>query len=74
MDEVIFTRGESNNFVNFVNQGETLAVNCTDENDINLLKALLHLYETDQYDLMTEMVEAEQYSVVCHGDMWLNNM
>lgn len=75
LDEVMFTRGEYNQFADFVNQAENIAMDCiSDEHDIHLVKALLHLYETNQYDLITEMVEAETYSVILHGDLWSNNM
>lgn len=75
LEEVIFTRGKKNHFTDFINQAETLAVDCiTEEDDIHLVKALLHLYETNQYDLIAELVESKPYSVVLHGDMWPNNM
>lgn len=74
LDEVIFTRGENNEFANLMNQGEIFAMNCTDDEDVHLVKALLHLYQTNQYDLMTELVKTEPYSIVLHGDLWLNNM
>lgn len=74
MEEVVFARGEYNQFADFVNQAENFAMDCTTEQDIHLLKALLNLYQTNQYDLLTDMVEAEPYSAVLHGDMWLNNL
>lgn len=75
LDEVMFTRGKHSQFAGFVNQAENLAVDCiTGEDDIHLVKALLHLYETNQYDLIAELVEAEPHSVILHGDMWPNNM
>lgn len=75
LDEIIFTRGKHNQFTDFVNKAETLAVDCiTKEEDVHLLKALLHLYQTNQYDLIAEMVEAEPYSIIQHGDLWPNNM
>lgn len=74
LDEVVFIRGENEQFANFVNQGENFAMNCTNDHDGHLVKALLHLYETNQYDLMVDLVEAEPYSCILHGDMWLNNV
>ena len=75
LDEVIFTRGKHDQFAGFVNQAETRAMDCItdDEHDGNLVQALLNLYETNQYDLIADLVEAEPYSVILHGDIWPNN-
>lgn len=48
----------------------------TDDEDIDLLEAVLKLYEQEQYDMLVNCVngnEAEPYAVVIHGDLWSKN-
>lgn len=77
LNEIFFVRGVSSTFADQINYAQTIAFNCiTDDSDAHLVKALKLLYETNQYDLIAELVdgnEAEPYSVVLHGDLWSNN-
>lgn len=78
LSEIFFVRGIDSVFANQINYAQTIAFNCiTDDSDTHLMKALMRLYETNQYDLLADLVdgnEAEPHSVVLHGDMWNNNI
>lgn len=75
LDEIFFVRGGP--MSSLVNQAERMALDCiTDDNDVGLLKAILRLYEQNQYDQLVDLANgngAEPYAVILHGDLWSNN-
>lgn len=74
LQEIFFVHGGP--MSSHVNQAEQMAINCiTDDNDVDLLEAILRLYEQNQYDQLVDLAnsnEAEPYSAVLHGDLWSN--
>lgn len=56
LNEIFFVRGINSVFADQINYAQTIAYNCiTDEKDTHLMKALMRLYETNQYDLIAEL-------------------
>lgn len=56
LNEIFFVRGENSVFADQINYAQTIAFNCiTDDSDTHLLKALMRLYQTNQYDLIAEL-------------------
>lgn len=56
LNEIFFVRGENSVFADQINYAQTIAFNCiTDESDTHLIKALMRLYQTNQYDLIAEL-------------------
>lgn len=57
-----------------VNQAGNMAIaSIDDSDDAMLLRAILRLYELNQFDQLTELIssdEAEPYAVILHGDLW----
>lgn len=71
-------RGENSVFADQINYAQTIAFNCiTDENDTHLIKALMRLYQTNQYDLIAELgmlwildsfhVNLQMVVIICFG-------
>lgn len=77
IQEMFFVRGSDHPMENQINHAALNAINClTDEADSHLVKALLNLYETNQYDIIADILNgntAEPYAVLTHGDAWSNN-
>lgn len=60
----------------FTNAAKNMINSITDDSDAHLLQALLKMYEKTQFETLCECIDgnaAEPFSVVTHGDMWLNN-
>lgn len=56
LNEIFFVRGENAIFADQINYAQTIAFNCiTDDCDTHIIKALMRLYETNQYDLIAEL-------------------
>lgn len=56
LNEIFFVRGENSVFADQINYAQTIAFNCiTDDSDTHLIKALMRLYQTNQYDLIAEL-------------------
>lgn len=77
LQENIFRHGYNENVKEMYNNAAMVIINAiNDEKDSHLLEAVLRLYETNQFDILINCIdatEAEPYSVVVHGDMWSNN-
>lgn len=57
----------------FNNAAMNVINSITHDKDVRLLKAILKLYEQNQFDIMVNCFvgkEAEPHSVVIHGDLW----
>lgn len=62
--------------IGFTNAAKNMINSITDDSDAHLLQALLKIYEKTQFETLCECIDgnaAEPFSVVTHGDMWLNN-
>lgn len=76
LEEIFFVRGGPMSA--HVIQAEKMAIECiTDDNDVDLLQAILKLYEQNQYDQLIDLTstnQAEPYGqIILHGDLWSNN-
>lgn len=77
MDEVIFEKNNINwrNTFNSLSKAVINAVR-TSQNE-SLTNKLLKFYERDSYDIILKCIDgdrAEPYSVITHGDCWMNNI
>ncbi|XP_046420150.1 uncharacterized protein LOC124179612 isoform X1 [Neodiprion fabricii] len=61
-----------NDFPNFIVL--CLKVAATSEDDYSKEIAFMEEHQGKIYDLMKELVKPREYSVVCHGDLWINNI
>lgn len=65
LNEIFFVRGENSVFADQINYAQTIAFNCiTDESDTHLIKALMRLYQTNQYDLIAELGMLRSFHVI----------
>lgn len=76
LKEIFFVRGGP--LTSLANEAEKVAIECIDDdNDAYLLRAMLQLYEKNQYDQLVDLIhsnECEPYAVMLHGDLWTNNL
>ncbi|XP_031625580.1 uncharacterized protein LOC116342201 [Contarinia nasturtii] len=77
LGEHFYRHGHNLDLARMINGAAMNVINSiTDDDDDDLLEAVLKLYEREQYDMMVNCVdgnEAEPYSVVIHGDLWSKN-
>lgn len=65
LNEIFFIRGVNSVFADQINYAQTIAFNCiSDESDTHLIKALMNLYQTNQYDLIAELGEFYVFSAI----------